>query len=226
MAYVRYRGPNGIEEDFLFFRPLLTTTTWHKNRMYFQDSGFIHQGRRVECFMCCDVRSTSTCHCSSEGSLSTSDYSSLSPPSGESCFSKIVALVMQEVIQVLNLIKSRSLNSEHVHLLYHSKVRWLSRGHVLQGVVTLREEVNIVLLEKNHPLATQFSESKWMLQVAYNADIFAEINNLNISLQDHDQTLVGLSEKLAASKDKLKLWKKTMAKQKDYFHSPEFASGG
>ena len=75
----------------------------------------------------------------------------------------------------------------------------------------MRKEVNIFLLERNHPQATRFSESKWMLQVAYHSDIFAEINNLNTSMQGCDWTLIWLSEKLAAFKGKLKLLYKTKA---------------
>jgi zinc finger BED domain-containing protein 5/7/8/9 len=125
---------------------------------------------------------------------------------------------MQEVIQVVNFIKARALNSrlftqmcsdfgsEHIHLLYHSEVRWLSRGKVLQRLLELRTETEVFLAEKSHPLAHKFSDSKWLMQVAYLADMFAEINSLNISMQGRDQTVVGLSEKLSAFKGKLKLW--------------------
>ena len=44
------------------------------------------------------------------------------------------------------------------------------------------------------------------MQVANLADMFAEINFLNTLMQSRDQTLVGLSEKLKAFKEKLKLW--------------------
>ena len=125
--------------------------------------------------------------------------------------------VMQEVIQVVNFIKSRALNSRlfaqmcsdfgyHINLLYYSEVRWLSRGKVLQRLLELRTETDIFLTEKSYPLAYKFSDSKWLMQVAYLADVFAEINSLNISMQSCDQTLVGLAEKLSAFKGKLKLW--------------------
>ena len=64
-------------------------------------------------------------------------------------FSPELKVVIQEVIDVVNVIKSRSLNyrifkkmcadfgSEYVHLLYHSEVMWLSRGKV--RVVALRD---------------------------------------------------------------------------------------
>ena len=57
--------------------------------------------------------------------------------------------VMQEVIQVVNFIKAKALNSqlfakmcsgfgsEQIHLLYHSEVRWLSREKALQRLLKL-----------------------------------------------------------------------------------------
>lgn len=46
------------------------------------------------------------------------------------------------------------------------------------------------------------------MQVAYLADIFAEVNALNLLMQGRDQTIVVLSEKLTAFNGKLKLWKR------------------
>ena len=43
------------------------------------------------------------------------------------------------------------------------------------------------------------------MQVAYLADMFGEINSLNILMLSRDQTLLGLSEKLKAFKEKQKL---------------------
>lgn len=74
---------------------------------------------------------------------------------------------------------------------------------MLQRLLELRTETELFLTEKSHPLAHKFSDSKWLMQVAYLADMFAEISSLNISMQGRDQTLVGLSEKLLAFKGKL-----------------------
>ena len=45
MVYVRYRGPNDMDEDFLFF-PVVANH--HEERRYFHDGGFVHQGKMVD----------------------------------------------------------------------------------------------------------------------------------------------------------------------------------
>jgi hypothetical protein len=44
--------------------------------------------------------------------------------------------------------------------------------------------------------------------------IFAEVSNLNISMQGCNQTLTGITEKLTAFKGKLKLWKRKIEETK------------
>jgi hypothetical protein len=68
-------------------------------------------------------------------------------------------------------------------------------------MVKLHNKVEYSLLEKNHPLASKFSDSKWVLKVDYLAYIFSEVHNLNISMQGHNQTMVGLSEKVTTFKE-------------------------
>jgi hypothetical protein len=45
-----------------------------------------------------------------------------------------------------------------------------------------------------------------VIKVGYLSDIFSEVNDLNISMQGHDQTMVTLSEKVTLLKKRLKLW--------------------
>ncbi|XP_042221907.1 zinc finger BED domain-containing protein 5-like [Homarus americanus] len=71
----------------------------------------------------------------------------------------------------------------------------------------MRTQVEIFLNEKKHALASRLSEPRWLLQLAYLADIFSELNLLNMSMQGRDETYVTLSEKLKAFKAKLRLWK-------------------
>jgi len=64
---------------------------------------------------------------------------------------------MKEVTQIVNSIKTRSLDntvcsqmcldigSDYMHVLYHSEVRWLPRANVLQRAVALLSEVETLL---------------------------------------------------------------------------------
>jgi len=69
-------------------------------------------------------------------------------------------LVFQEAIKVVNFIKSRALQSrlftklcsemgsDHIQLLLHTEVRWLSRGRMLSRLFELHYEVQLFLEEK------------------------------------------------------------------------------
>jgi hypothetical protein len=63
---------------------------------------------------------------------------------------------------------------------------------VLQRLLELRVEVEIFLTDKKHPLASKCSESGWILKVAYLADIFGEINELNTAMQGGNRTILDL----------------------------------
>ena len=71
--------------------------------------------------------------------------------------------------------------------------------------IALRNKVELFLLEKNHPLATRFSDLTSVLQLACLADIFAEVNDLNTSMQGLVQTLARPSGKPTTFKSKLTL---------------------
>ena len=119
---------------------------------------------------------------------------------------------MQKVIQVVNFIKAIALNShsfakmcsnfwfKHIHLLYYLEIRWLSRGKALQRLLELRTEKEVFLAKKIISFAQKLADLKWLMQVAYLADMFAEIDSLNISMQGRDQRLVGFSENEKDSK--------------------------
>ena len=73
------------------------------------------------------------------------------------------------VIKVVNYVKSSALNTrffgklcndmdaDHTALLYHTQVRWLSKGHMLSRIFELREEVKLFLVTKQkHDLLLAF----------------------------------------------------------------------
>ncbi|GMH35000.1 hypothetical protein BSKO_02861 [Bryopsis sp. KO-2023] len=235
MVFARYVGDKDVEEEFLFCEPLTTTTTgadvFNMCDKFFIDegldwnncvalcvdgapsmlgarNGFVARVKRVNA-------NVHAIHCL----LHRENLAAKR-------LSDDLGGVMQDVIVIVNYIKSSALNSrlfeqmcidfgsEYKHLLFYSNVRWLSRGKVLKRVVDMRMEVEVFLTEKSHRLADKFSDKLWMLKVCYLSDIFTLVNELNISMQGRDETIITLSERLVAFKAKLKLWKGKMEKDR------------
>ena len=123
-------------------------------------------------------------------------------------------------IKVVNYIKSSALNArlfeklchdlgaEYESLLFHTSVRWLSRGNMLIRLVRLLPEV-IEFLEIQHKqeLKTNISDAMFQIRLAFLADMFSHLNILNLKLQGVDINILGLRDKIAAFIAKLKLWK-------------------
>ena len=135
--------------------------------------------------------------------------------------------VLDFVVKAVNFIRGRAVNSqlfkafcddlgkEHQHLLFHTKVRWLSRGKVLSRVAELVTEVAVFLREHGSvELATSFDDNRFQLKVFYLADIFSLLNELSYSLQGKDKSQIEAAEKVSAfKKAMLSLWKKRVRNQ-------------
>ncbi|XP_068203764.1 zinc finger BED domain-containing protein 5-like [Palaemon carinicauda] len=125
--------------------------------------------------------------------------------------------VLEEAVKIVNFIKGKALNtrlftvlceemgSEHTKLLYHTEVRWLTRGKVLSRLFELREEVQIFLYER-HDLYNRMHDTQWLTKLAYLSDIFSTLNGLNLSLQGKDTTIYKVQDKIQATRMKLDLW--------------------
>ena len=82
------------------------------------------------------------------------------------------------------------LGKEHQHLLFHTKVRWLSRGKVLYRVAELVTEVAVFLREHGPvELATLFDDNRFQLKVFNLADIFSLLNELSDSQQEKNKQI-------------------------------------
>jgi len=91
--------------------------------------------------------------------------------------------VLQTVVKMVNFIKSKPLKSrlfnnlcsamdnEHTQLLFHTEIRWLSRGRVLQRFYELREELLLFFTCKESQYADFLSDDSWCAKVAFLANI-------------------------------------------------------
>nr|CAI5868874.1 unnamed protein product [Callosobruchus analis] len=128
--------------------------------------------------------------------------------------------ILLESVKIVNFIKSNALNSrlfttlcqemgsDHVQLLLHAEIRWLSRGKVLKRLYELRNEVQLFLNEKGSLLSRHFQNKEWVALLSYLSDIFSLINEPNLSLQGKTNTVFNFYNKIDAFKKKLKLWYK------------------
>lgn len=129
----------------------------------------------------------------------------------------VLEKTVSEVVRVVNFVRASALNhrlfdqlctdmgAEHKHLLFHTEVRWLSKGRVLTRFYELRHEIHAFLIHKKSHLAELFTD-EWLLNLSYLADIFASLNELNLKLQGrHDNVFLNLKNVQAFQKS-LKLW--------------------
>jgi len=126
---------------------------------------------------------------------------------------------------VVNIIKSSALNtrlfkkmcteldSDHETLLFHTEVRWLSKGNMLGRLCELRAEVEIFLVDKKMNELKQFTDPTSLMNLAYLVDIFTHLNKLNLQLQGSGNkqlediaNIFIFEDKLRAFICKLQLW--------------------
>ncbi|KAK7886513.1 hypothetical protein WMY93_026134 [Mugilogobius chulae] len=125
--------------------------------------------------------------------------------------------VMKPVIKTINTIRSKALyhrqfqqflhdiQAEYGDVLYHTDVRWLSRGTALQRFFSLREEIGQFLDQKGQPM-DELTDSTWLTDLAFLVDITKQLNALNVSLQGKDAVISQLYAHIRAFKTKLHLF--------------------
>ena len=129
--------------------------------------------------------------------------------------------VMDLVVKTVNFIRSRGLNhrqfksflvnmdSEYGELLYHTEVRWLSRGKVLKRFFALRNEIALLMETKNKPVPS-LVDSTFQCNLAFLLDITKHLNELNVKLQGKKQIITQVYDHLKSFKVKLGLWIKRL----------------
>lgn len=138
--------------------------------------------------------------------------------------------VMQLVVKTVNYIRSHALNhrqfqeflaeidSEYSDVIYHSEVRWLSRGRVLERFFYLRSEIASFLLIKGKPLE-ELSNLQWVCDLAFLVDMNRHLNEINLKLQGTGKFVSDMYTNVKSFENKLKLFKEHI-KNKNFVHFP------
>ena len=141
----------------------------------------------------------------------------------EALVSKTLPHEMKEVldlsIEIVNYIKAGALNShlfkllcqdmksEHVALLFHTNMRWLSKGNMLKRLHELKEEVAVFLdSRKKRNLLEKFQSQGFQQSLTYLVDIFQALNALNLQLQRKNIDIIMHHDIVRSFMAKLDLW--------------------
>ncbi|XP_068212637.1 zinc finger BED domain-containing protein 5-like [Palaemon carinicauda] len=127
--------------------------------------------------------------------------------------------VLESVIKIVNYIKTKALNTrlfkelckdmhaDHEVLLFYTAVRWLSKGNVINRVFEMKDEIKLFLeTQERKDLVVHFEDEAWNKRVAYLADIFDQLNKLNLKLQGRETHVLLFQDSLWAFVSKLQNW--------------------
>ena len=98
------------------------------------------------------------------------------------------------------------MDANHTALLYHTQVRWLSKGNMLSHIFELREVKLFLVARQKNDLMLAFGGDKFPTYLAYLADIFETLNQLNKKLQGPRSDTIGHTDAINSFVAKLKLW--------------------
>ncbi|XP_057654750.1 protein FAM200C-like [Diorhabda carinulata] len=127
--------------------------------------------------------------------------------------------VLKLCITVVNYVKNSvsntrlfrslcvDLGSDNKTLLFHTEVRWLSKGNMLGRLFELRDGVvTFLALHKQNELSAEFKKPSNQVILAYLSDFFDTLNNLNFRLQGADSNIVTHRVAIKMYVEKLHLW--------------------
>ena len=102
------------------------------------------------------------------------------------------------------------MDADHCNLLYHTEVRWLSKGDVVKHVLSLPIELMDFFVQQKKEGLVRFLHED-VTSLAYFVDVFGKLNELNLSLQGQDKTIIDFKDALSAFQTNLELWERKIS---------------
>ena len=217
LVFVRYCADGKIHDDLLFCKELPTRTT-ASEVMRCLDSHFTNKGIDWKKYVgvCTDGAASMT---GIHNGVVKQILDKAENAKWTHCFlhrqnlasrqmSPELHKVLSIAVKTMNYIKKNALHSrcfaalcdrldsDHLQLLYHCEVRWLSKGRVFNRLFELRQEVNIFLNDQSSPLADHFVDDCFCAKLAYLSDVFDQLNQLNLSMQGRNSSLFLVADKI------------------------------
>lgn len=146
-------------------------------------------------------------------------------------FGEYFSCVMKTVVTIVNFIRSNELNhrmfqeflkeltSQYGDVLYHTEVRWLSKGKVLERFFSIRHEITLFLAtkKKEYPDVHNFS---WWLKVAFLTDTMSIMNETLTRLQgDYNKIVTKMMSIVFSQEQKLNMYIEELS-DRDYSSFP------
>ena len=97
---------------------------------------------------------------------------------------EVVNDVLEQGCQNRKLIKTSALNTQlfkllcedlgldHTCILYHTEVRWLSRGNTTKRLFEMKNELLLFFQQKNHDFQNDLEDEKFIARLAYLSDMY------------------------------------------------------
>ena len=123
--------------------------------------------------------------------------------------------VLHTAVKMVNFVKARPLNSrvfsalcndmgrDHVTLLQHTEVRWLSRGKVFTSFFKLSDKLKVFFTDHNFHLSDLLHDDEFLTRLAYLGDVSSRLNDLNLGLKRLSATIINLRDQIEAMIKKL-----------------------
>ncbi|XP_069502448.1 general transcription factor II-I repeat domain-containing protein 2-like [Ambystoma mexicanum] len=138
--------------------------------------------------------------------------------------------VMTIVVSCVNFIRAHALkhrqfqeflselNADYGDVLYHTEVRWLSRGRVLKRFYDFLPQITAFLLSKNKEVP-ELNDAEWKWHLAFLTDVTELLNSFNVQLQGKGKLICDMQSHVKAFEVKLGLLIKQV-KEENFCHLP------